>query len=224
MTRSFSILTVMSVLVFAAMAGLGLLVALQGPTYPLPVHFNLAGAADRWGDRVEVGLTLAALAAVGLALALGMGWAAARQEPGSSRRRSLGAAQAIILLSFTALTGLILFLSLSGQGVEAPRGAMMAGLGLLFAAIGALLGRVGPNPFVGVRTPWTYKSRRAWDRSNRLAGRLFFFGGLAAMLAAPVSPQPWGLGALIVGVLVAAGWSVLESWRVWRVDPDRQPF
>ncbi len=224
MTRSFSILTVMSVLVFAAMAGVGLLVALQGPTYPLPVHFNLAGVADRWGGRLEVGLTVGALAALGLALSLGMGRAAARHEPGSSRRRGLSLAQVIVLVSFAALAGLILFLSLSGRGVEAPRGAMMAGLGLVFAAIGAFLGRVGPNPFIGVRTPWTYKSRRAWDRSNRLAGRLFFFGGLAAMLAAPLIPQPLGLGALITGVLVAAGWSVLESWRVWRVDPDRQPF
>ena len=45
----------------------------------------------------------------------------------------------------------------------------MAVFGLLFAALGALLGRVGPNPWVGVRTPWAYKSRTAWDRSNRLA-------------------------------------------------------
>jgi hypothetical protein len=224
MTRSFSILNMLSVLVFAAISGAALLVALQGPTYPLPVHFNFEGIADRWGDRVGVGLTLAGLAGLELVLALGMGWTASRAEPGSSRRRGLDVAQVVVVASFAALTALILFLSLSGGGAEAPRGAMMAGLGLLFAVIGAFLGRVGPNPFVGVRTPWSYKSRRAWDRSNRLAGRLFFLGGLAAMVAAPLAPQPLGVAVLIVGVLIAAAWSVLESWRVWRVDPDRQPF
>ena len=34
----------------------------------------------------------------------------------------------------------------------------------------------------------------------------------------------FALIALIVAILAAAGWSVVESWRVWRTDPDRQPF
>jgi uncharacterized membrane protein len=77
---------------------------------------------------------------------------------------------------------------------------------------------------VGVRTPWTYKSRLAWDRSNRLAGRLLFLIGLAGLVSAPWAVQPLALIALIVAILVAAVWSVIESWRVWRTDPDRQPF
>ena len=29
---------------------------------------------------------------------------------------------------------------------------------------------------------------------------------------------------MVVLILVAALGSVFESWRVWRADPDRQPF
>jgi uncharacterized membrane protein len=90
--------------------------------------------------------------------------------------------------------------------------------------VGAFLGRVGPNVAVGVRTPWTFKSRLAWEKSNRLAGRLFSLLGLIGIVAAPFAPQPAGMMTLIGGVSVAALWSVLESWRVWRADPDRQPF
>ena len=100
----------------------------------------------------------------------------------------------------------------------------MAGLSLIFLLTGAFLGRVGPNPVVGVRTPWSYKSRLAWDRSNRLAGRLFFLIGLAGLVTAPWAVQPFALIALIVAVTIAAVWSAVESWRVWRSDPDRQPF
>ena len=100
----------------------------------------------------------------------------------------------------------------------------MAGISLLFLLIGAFLGRVGANPFVGVRTPWAFKSKLAWERSNRLAGRLLFLLGLAGLVTAPFAPQPLGIQALIAGVLIAAVWSVVESWRVWRTDPDRQPF
>ena len=100
----------------------------------------------------------------------------------------------------------------------------MGGISLLFLAIGAFLGRVGPNVAVGVRTPWTFKSKLAWERSNRLAGRLLFLLGLAGLIATPFAPQPAGTTVLIAGVILAALWSVIESWRVWRADPDRQPF
>ena len=63
-----------------------------------------------------------------------------------------------------------------------------------------------------------------FDRSNRLAGRLFFWIGLAGLAAAPFAPQPLGVYALIGAILIAAALSVLESWRVWRDDPERQPF
>ena len=62
------------------------------------------------------------------------------------------------------------------------------------------------------------------DRSNRLAGRLFFWIGLGLILAAPIAPQPAASIAMPVVILVAAIWPVFESWRVWRSDPDRQPF
>ena len=114
----------------------------------------------------------------------------------------------------SSLTGL------TSMGAAAP----MAGLSALFLVIGSVLGRVGPNPIAGVRTPWSYKSRLAWDRSNRLAGRLLFLIGLAGVAAAPVAPQPLGYQAVIGAVILAAVVSVIESWRVWRADPDRQPF
>ena len=51
-----------------------------------------------------------------------------------------------------------------------------------------------------------------------------FLLGLGGLVTAPFAPQPLGLQVLIGGVLIAAAWAVFESWRVWRADPDRQPF
>lgn len=224
MTRSSSTLTLATFGVFAAMAGTGLVISIVGPTNPIPVHFDLAGTADGWADRSQVGIGLVLLAAIGLVLSIGMGRQADRQSDDPSRRRGLIVAQGVLLLSFSLVTILFAALALSANGGGLPKGILMAGLGIIFAAIGAFLGRVGPNPFVGVRTPWTFKSRLAWERSNRLAGRLFFFGGLAAVVAAPFVPQEAGLTMLGCGAVFAALWSVVESWRVWRTDPNPQPF
>ena len=224
MTRSFSVLNLLTVVVFVAIAAAGLLIAVQGPTAPLPLHFGVGGAVDRWGTRGEVGGLLAVLAAVGFVVAIGTGLAIRRHPADSSRARGLRVAQAIVLIGFAGVAALILWTSLTSPGTAPPAGAHMAGLSLLFVAIGAFVGRVAPNPFVGVRTPWSYKSRLAWERSNRLAGRLFFFGGLVGVVAAPFAPQPFGMTGLVGFVILAALWSVFESWRVWRSDPDRQPF
>lgn len=204
------------------MAAAGAGVVFAGPDALMPVHWGPNGQADGWAGREVVGGMVLAAGLFTLLLGGGMGLAAARtDEPG--RRRALRYAQLVVLLTLPLLTLAIGSASLSGLtsiGSAAP----MAVMGLLFLLLGAFLGRVGPNPFVGVRTPWAYKSRLAWERSNRLAGRLFFLLGLGGLSTAAFAPQPLGVQLMLGGVVAAAVWSVVESWRVWRTDPDRQPF
>ena len=202
--------------------GLGVWTVFAGPTELLPVHYNAAGQADDWGGRELVGGILTAMAALTLALGGGMGLAARRTDD-PARARALRYAQLVVILSLPLISLLAASASLSGT-TDIGGAIPMALISLVLLLIGAFLGRVGPNPFVGVRTPWAYKSRLAWERSNRLAGRLFFIVGLAGLLTAPFAPRPLGLYVLLTAIVVAALWSVVESWRVWRTDPDRQPF
>lgn len=217
-----SVVDLTTVAVCVLMGGVGLIVFFAGPEALLPVHWGADGQADGWANRQAVGGALLALGLLTLLVAGGMGLAA-QQAGEPARRRALSMTQVVALI---ALSGVGLFAATASlTGAADMGGALpMAGLSALFLLIGAVLGRVGPNPFVGVRTPWAYKSKLAWERSNRLAGRLFFLLGLAGLAVAPLSPQPLGYQALIAGVLIAAAWSVFESWRVWRSDPDRQPF
>lgn len=209
---------VISLLIVAAGAG----IAFAGPLELMPYHFGADGRADAWAGRQAIGSGVAVLGLLTGVLAGGMGVAAARAED-RARARALRFGQLLILLVFFTLTlfaGVSSVTGLVSLGAAAP----MAGLSALFLIIGAVAGRVGPNPIVGVRTPWSLKSRLAWDRSNRLAGRLFFLIGLAGLAAAPVAPQPLGYQVLLGAVVGAAFLAVVESWRVWRTDPDRQPF
>ncbi|MBU1324901.1 MAG: SdpI family protein [Alphaproteobacteria bacterium] len=197
-------------------------IALAGPTRLLPVHWGWDGTADGFGTRETVALMLGILAFVTAALGLGLGLAA-RGDADPARARSLRAGQLLIVVATTAIAVLATSASLAGLTTVAAE-APMAGLGLLLLLVGAVVGRVGPNPIAGVRTPWALKSRLAWDRSNRLAGRLFALIGLSALIAAPFAPQPLAFQIVIGAVLLAAVAAVFESWRVWDRDPDRQPF
>ncbi|MBN8528293.1 MAG: SdpI family protein [Caulobacterales bacterium] len=206
----------------AALISFGAWIALAGPQGPLPVHYNAAGEVDRWGGRIEVGALVAGLGLLTAVVAGLTGLAVARSDD-QARRRGLMAAQAVTLIATVGAGIMIAALSLSGAPQLQPAWPM-ALVSLLMLAIGTTAGRVGPNPAVGLRTPWNYKSRLAWDRSNRLAGRLFFWLGLIGLAAAPFAPQPLGLYVLTAAILIAVAVAVFESWRVWRDDPERQPF
>jgi uncharacterized membrane protein len=200
-------------------------IAVYGPETPIPVHFDAAGQVNRYGSRYELAATLAGLAGLNLLVA----WMTGRQAestPDPIRRKGLRRGQWLSIIIVGAVTAFIGWSSLgpaAASGVSHPGGAM-AFLAFILLITGAVLGRVGPNPFIGVKTPWAYKSRLAWERSNRLAGRLMFWLGAASLIASPFIAQPAGLIGLIAAVLIAAVCSAVESWRVWRTDPDRQPF
>jgi uncharacterized membrane protein len=92
---------------------------------------------------------------------------------------------------------------------------------LTLIGIGAVIGKVKPNSVTGVRVYWTRHSRLAWDRSNRLLGRIWFCGGLVGLVTMPLahdlSAAMLPAGVSLFGTMAA----LFESWRVWRSDPDR---
>jgi uncharacterized membrane protein len=209
---------------FAAQIAAAIGVGLNGPTGAIPSHFDFQGHADGWTDRTGLAVTLAGMAILGLLMSLGLGLAVARADD-AGRRRGLTAAQAVATFLFPAIAALAVFISLGASDGAADRSPpLMFGVSLLMLGAGAVMGRVGPNPFVGVRTPWAYKSRLAWDRSNRLIGRLWFLGGLIGLAASPFVPQSAGFQVLLAWMIGTAILAAIESWRVWRTDPDRQPF
>ncbi len=195
-----------------------------GPTGPIPMHFDIHGAVNRWGDRREAALVVGGMAAaMGLLYALMPALSRGRGEMEATRRGLAYGRIALLaapLLSSGLMAQLVFIHPGQAQGGFRP-GLIMAGMSLLILVLGALFGKVAPNPLVGVRTYWSLRSRLAWDKSNRLAGRLLLWTGVLGLIAAPIAPQPQAFTVFIVAILGAAAVSMFESWRVWRSDPDR---
>jgi uncharacterized membrane protein len=95
---------------------------------------------------------------------------------------------------------------------------------LMWAAIalkGAAAGKFTPGGRMGLCVYWTTHSRLAWDKAHRMLGRVLFWGGLAGLVLNFVVPPLTSLslwGAVVAGALTLA---LIESWRAWRMDPDR---
>jgi len=204
----------------------GAYVALAGPTGPIPMHMGLDGVVDRWGDRREAGLLMGVIGSItGLAYLL-TAWFVRRKPLTVAARRGLWFTQLILVLTtllLIALFGAIIYSRLQpGDDASSISRLVGAFISVILLLVGALLGKTTPNPWVGVRIYWTLTSRLAWDKANRLLGRLWFLIGLVALPANLLAPQPITL-TLTIGVLIAAAVvAVFESRRVWLADPDRR--
>src|SRR3990167_7455913 len=221
MSFKFTRLEAATAILAIAQVGLAVFVARMDSPDLVPMHFDFARQVDRWGDHREAAMVIGFMAMLTIIAGGGLAWSARAADDG--RRRGLGWAQVILLATTAILAGKIALIA-SASLDPAPAGPKISIMGLcvLFAVIGAFLGKVPPNAFVGVRTPWSRTSRLAWEKSNRLAGRLLFLGGLAGVFLGPLAPEPLAYRVVIGAVLLAGALSVFESWRVWRADPDRR--
>jgi uncharacterized membrane protein len=183
---------------------------------PMPSHWGVDGTVDGymakpWGVYLYPCL-------VGLPALLG--FILPRLSPKGFRiepfARSFGLILAALTVFFAALMAVI-FAQAMGASMPVERAAG-AGVGLLLAVIGNILGKTRRNFFVGLKTPWTLASAEVWLRTHRLGGRLFVIGGLAVVAASLL-----GVGWIVtlVVVIAAAMIPIAYSFLVYRTTERR---
>lgn len=211
----------------AAQAAMAVYIYQFGPTGPIAVHFDLQGHPNGWADRHALAIGIEVLAGVTAAINLMLRIVVSRQPGFAEAKRTLALTQAVVLATTALFTTLLVSLALAnGQGLNLLR-LPLSFVWLIFTIVGAFVGKAAPNPFVGVRVYWTLHSRLAWDKANRLAGRIFFFGSLIGLLTMPFVDLSRGITAFLTELLVlvvgGGALAIVESWRVWRTDPERVP-
>jgi uncharacterized membrane protein len=186
-----------------------------------PVHWNLHGEVDRMGGRAE-GLLVMPLVAALVALALRF---LPRIDPGRANYANFASAYAWVrVLVLALLAGVYVLMQMAAHGRTASVAPAVAFLtGGLFFGLGNLLGKVRPNWFVGIRTPWTLSSAESWNRTHRAGGWVFVVTGLLTMAGAIVFDAGKVLAGLIAVILLSVLGLAIYSYLVWRGDPDKVP-
>jgi immunity protein, SdpI family len=186
----------------------------------IPVHWGLDGQVDRYGGRVE---GLLAMPLVSLGLYLLLLWLP-RLDPGRANYPAFAAAYGTMRLALLALMAAIygvVQLAVHGRPVSVVE-VMPLMIGALYIVVGAVLGKIRPNWFVGIRTPWTLSSKVAWMRTHRVGGWLFIAMGVLTVAVAVVHAQ-WGMWVMIASPIIAGIGLAVYSYRVWRADPEKLP-
>jgi uncharacterized membrane protein len=198
-----------------SMIGLAFLVALflypQMPD-PMPSHWNAAGEVDGYMAK-SWGLFLMPLLAVGVFLLF---LAIPKIDPLKANIAEFSRAYNLMMVLLIAYLLYIYALTLLwALGFQFNMTFMLLpAMGVLFIAIGYLVGKAKRNFFVGIRTPWTLSSDTVWAKTHQLGKWTFVGAGVVSILCAFLG----GIGFWIftVTLLAAALVPIIYSYILWR--------
>jgi len=185
----------------------------------IAVHFNLQGLPDRYAGKAE-GLLLLPAIALGITAT---NLVVPRIEPHQQNIRRSGPAHMAISIGSAVFLGIVhIVIVASALGVSVDINAVLSiAMGLLFIVIGNYMGKIRRNYFLGVRTPWTLSSERAWHKTNRLASWLYVLHGFAFVVAGFLSNTQLLISLVISLVSCSLGILPTYSYLLWRADTTR---
>jgi uncharacterized membrane protein len=181
----------------------------------VPTHFGPNLKPNRLGDKEELWLVTGVLTLVSLLVYFLLNNLhridpKRKGTPPSSTFNKLAIGMVVFL---TALNFIIIA---SANGSLVIQSLLFPLLGLLFAFIGNYMNHIRPNYFAGLRLPWTLSSDENWRRTHRLAGKLWFAGGmLIAVISIFLAPKilvPLFIAVMLIITLVP----IIYSYRLFK--------
>lgn len=184
----------------------------------IAVHWGAYGQADQFMGKVPGLLWIP-----GLALFVSLLMLAFLLVPRFEFVRSMKAYVAVATSVLALLLGFhaVAVLSAAGHQFNAPA-IVLTLVGAMLIAIGNYFPKMRRNRWMGVRTPWTRASDYCWDKTHRLAGRLFIGYGLLLVLIAWSGMSPvWQGGIALTGVFGVILVVYVYSYLVWAKNPGK---
>lgn len=181
---------------------------------PMPIHWDETGTADGWWPR-WLGLTFTPL--MNLALGGLIGFLTLRH----AEAKKVAALVAIILGAFwLGMHLLIVRAALDPSASLSIAGVIML-VGVLSIGLGFVMAKVGPNPYVGIRVPWTMNDETNWKLTHRFARATFVAAGVSMIALGAILPPPFAFWVPIAVFLVASLAPIVFSYAIYKSRPKR---
>lgn len=176
----------------------------------IPMHFGIDGQPDRYStSRAELFL----LPSIGLFIFILIS-VLPQLDPKKPKfsENTLQMLKIGIMTFFLLLFGIITYVQIMGD-FSLNGKPLFSVILLLLMFLGNLFGKLRPNYFIGIRTPWTLESENSWRKTHQLAGKLWVFGSLLMLGVCWVLPMDVFTFVFIGFVLLISLIPVAASWK-----------
>ena len=93
-------------------------------------------------------------------------------------------------------------------------------IGLLFIVLGNFMGKIKPNWFVGIRTPWTLSSENVWTKTHRFGGFMMMLFGVLIIIS-PLLSKSLGIAVFVLGIVLVTVGSFVYSYILFRQEREK---
>jgi uncharacterized membrane protein len=166
----------------------------------VPMHWNIKGEIDRYGDKSELIFIPFLLPLLVYVIFL----VVPKIDPKNKLNKMGNKLQTIkfFLTTFMSILALFIIYTAKSQSFSNPNYIILL-IGFLFIILGNYFKTIKPNYFIGIRTPWTLENETVWKKTHKLGGKLWFVGGLIIVLSSLVlNKQPnFTLFLIITGII-----------------------
>jgi uncharacterized membrane protein len=90
-------------------------------------------------------------------------------------------------------------------------------IGCMMFVLGNYMGKIKPNYFMGIRTPWTLASDVVWNKTHRMGGYFFILFGLTIIISPFLNPT-LGISIFIGGAIITTLGTMIYSYICFRQD------
>ncbi len=175
----------------------------------IPIHWNINGTIDDYGSKYTIFMEPVLIFIIWFLMDIFK-----NIDPKRDNYKKFGKEYAhfklaicLLILAMQIFTIAVIF----GHGIKMDVLVPLF-IGLLFTYIGNLMPKLKFNYFMGIKTPWTLHNEHVWFQTHRLAGKIWFAGGLfmalSSFLPAPANFIVFMIIALIL-VLIPSIYSYL---------------
>lgn len=145
----------------------------------VPMHWNIKGEIDRYGDKTELIIIPFLLPLLVYLIFL----VVPKIDPKNKLNKMGGKLNTIkfLLTTFMSILALFIIYTAKNQSFTNPNYIVLL-IGVLFIILGNYFKTIKPNYFIGIRTPWTLENENIWKETHKLGGKIWFIGGILVVI------------------------------------------
>lgn len=175
----------------------------------VPLHWNFAGEVDSYGSRIQGAFLMPAMMIGMYLLFLFIPLIDPKKERYAQFRKIYHVFKGVLLFFMLLI---YYALGLSGLGYNIEIGTWIpVFVGLLFIILGNYMGKIKPNWFMGIRTPWTLSSEEVWNKTHRFGGKAFIIGGVL-MVFMSLIPVAYKIPIFIIVIVIVGFLPIIYSY------------
>ncbi len=146
----------------------------------VPMHYTIDGEIDRYGDKTELIMIPFLLPFLIYIIFLVI----PKIDPKNKLHKMGNKYQNIKVLLTIFMSILALFIIHSTQNESFTNtNYIVLLIGVLYIILGNYFKTIQANYFIGIRTPWTLENETVWKATHKLAGKMWFIGGIIVVLS-----------------------------------------